>query len=106
MSKGTLPVMRTSNDNSPAARPSRQAEAFSFEVRELYGRWRVEENGESVAAFESVEDAVPLALLYAHARNEAGNPAIVFVQGEDGGKVRLAQFGALKPFSVAARLAS
>ena len=98
--------MRTHDKNSTVMRTSRRAEAFSFEVRELYGRWRVEENGESVAAFESVEDAVPLALLYAHARNDAGAPAVVFVQAEDGGKVRLAQFGDLKPFCVTERLAS
>ena len=89
---------------SPLAGPQGQAQGFSFEVRELYGRWRVEENGESVAAFESKEDAIPLALLYARARNDGGAPAIVFVRAEDGGKVRVAQFGDLKP--VPLRLAS
>ena len=91
---------------SPTAGASAQPQGFSFEVRELYGRWRVEENGESVAAFENLEDAIPLAMMYAHARNEGGAPAVVFVRGHDGAKVRLARLGALKPFAVTERLAS
>ena len=102
----SVPVNLASENISPRTRAPRQAPGFSFEVRELYGRWRVEENGESVAAFERLEDAIPLALLYAQARNEGGNPAVVFVRGHDGAKVRVAQFGALKPFAVTERLAS
>lgn len=68
-------------------------DGYTFEVRERDGRWRVEENGSSIASFPDVEDAVPLALSYAECRADAGHHAVVFLKAPGSRRLRLARYG-------------
>ena len=96
-------TLRSSSDR---VQPLTQPQGFSFEVQERCGRWHVEENGVSVAAFDGVEDAAHLALAYAHARSECGNPAVVFLRTAERGRHRIAKFGLLRPFALSDRSAA